>query len=153
MWSPQQYAMPPRLTPQELVPPALRPANVSPPETATGTAASSVEPLPSWPHTLKPQQYAAPFVVRPQVWYRQPASTAENASPPLTAAGTKLKPFEPFPSSPCPPSPQQYAVPLVLTPQLCSRPGPTLEKVRSPVTATGTDLGVTDPSPSGPKPL
>src|SRR2546429_1803756 len=55
-WSPQQYTMPGEVMPHELVPPALRPANVSPPETAAGTALFSVEPFPSWPHTLKPQQ-------------------------------------------------------------------------------------------------
>ena len=41
---------------------------LSPPKTATGTRLPVVVPLPSWPSPLVPQQYAAPPVVRPQMW-------------------------------------------------------------------------------------
>jgi hypothetical protein len=38
-----------------------------PPETATGVALLVIEPSPSWPDVLSPQQEAAPELVTPQV--------------------------------------------------------------------------------------
>jgi hypothetical protein len=79
---------------------------VNPPRTATGTLLDVVEPSPSSPSVLPPQQYAAPPVVSPQVWIG-PVATAENVSPPLTATGTVLDVVEPLPSRPVSFVPQQ----------------------------------------------
>jgi hypothetical protein len=40
---------------------------VFPPETAVGISFDAVEPSPSSPRSFRPQQYAAPLVVKPQV--------------------------------------------------------------------------------------
>src|SRR5437762_3266676 len=42
-------------------------AKLSAPDTGAGTVVVVVVPLPSWPYVFKPQQYAAPLVVMPQV--------------------------------------------------------------------------------------
>src|SRR2546425_4774872 len=61
------------------------PAKVSPPPTATGVVLLVVEPLPSWPLAFRPQQYAAPPVVRPHVKSRA-ALMAANTRPTVTVA-------------------------------------------------------------------
>jgi len=40
---------------------------LNPPAIATGIELLVVEPVPSWPEELSPQQYAAPALVSPQV--------------------------------------------------------------------------------------
>src|SRR5437870_10253241 len=80
MLSPEQYAAPAVVTPQEEEPhPGSTAANVSPPDTATGVVLLIWVPLPSWPPPLAPQQYAAPAGVTPQVT-PPPALTAANVS-------------------------------------------------------------------------
>src|SRR6266849_6545741 len=58
---------------------------MSPPPTATGVVLLVVEPLPSWPLAFRPQQYAAPPVVRPHVNSRA-ALMAANTRPTLIVA-------------------------------------------------------------------
>src|SRR6266550_3316636 len=82
-----------------------------------------------------------------------PAPTAANVSPPDTATGVRLLIVVPFPSSPEPLSPQQYAAPLGVTPQVSQRTPLTAANVSPPDTATGAGLLVVVPFPSSPEPL
>src|SRR5688572_26465745 len=87
--SPQQYAWPAVVSAQVYPswdPPAVICSNASPPVTATGAARSVVLPSPSCPRLLDPQQYAAPWAVRPQVC-STPVLREANVSPPVTATG------------------------------------------------------------------
>jgi hypothetical protein len=77
-----------------------------------------VVPFPSSPKALSPQQYATPFGVSAQVEYFSPALIAANESPPDAATGVELFVVVPLPNSPDELSPQQYAAPLGVTPQL-----------------------------------
>ena len=63
---------------------------MSPPATGTGVPLLIVEPSPSWPWTLSPQQYAAPPVVSPHVC-DLPALTAAKANPPATGTAVVLQ--------------------------------------------------------------
>src|SRR5438128_8728246 len=109
--------------------------------TFTGTLVFVVVPSPSWPRLLLPQQYTRPPRVTPQPWY-PPVLSRPNMSPPATATGTKLLlPVEPPPSCPYSLSPQQYAAPLVVRPQvLIALLALSAENVSPPSTATGTLL-------------
>ncbi len=66
--SPQQYAAPSVVRPQ-VAPEASSDANTRRPATSPGTGCGTVshDPSPSWPVSLRPQQYAAPALARPQV--------------------------------------------------------------------------------------
>src|SRR5207248_3173489 len=97
------------------VPPTMGMAGPVPNATAVGTSRVVVVPSPTWSRLLKPQQYAAPLGVTPQVW-ASPALTPPNKRPPATAVGTSRVAVVPSPSKP--PTPQQYAAPLVLTPHV-----------------------------------
>ena len=55
------------VSPQVCSLPALTEVKESTPETATGVVWTSVEPLPKTPVSPRPQQYAVPLVVTPQV--------------------------------------------------------------------------------------
>src|SRR5207253_8981699 len=106
--------------------------------------------MPSWPYPLAPQQYAAPVVVRPQLCKPPPTAippraTAENVRPPVTATGTELEVVEPSPNWPSELSPQQYAAPVVASPQVCHARALTADHVRAPVTAWGTDPKLYEP--------
>jgi len=85
---PQQYAPPADAIPQVSTPLTLRDRKVMPALTATGVSDAS----------RVPQQYAPPFVPRPQGVVDEPTSDV-NRTPPRTRAGTGL------------PAPQQYATP------------------------------------------
>jgi hypothetical protein len=91
--------------PQECCPPALSPAKVSPPDTGTGIELLFVVPLPSWPHLLNPQQYAAPLVVSPQVLWV--ALIALKLRPPDTGTGVAASVVVPLPRRPYALLPQQ----------------------------------------------
>jgi hypothetical protein len=67
--------------------PAARALKFNPPETATGVALLVVEPSPSSPCALEPQQSAAPAVVSPQVCNDGPAARTLNLEPAETATG------------------------------------------------------------------
>src|ERR1700690_1790662 len=78
--------------------------------TCTGTELAIVEPFPSWPELLPPQQNA--FVFEPQLWFFP--ATAPNSpgpSPVATATGMVLPVVVPLPSWPKVLSPQQYILP------------------------------------------
>src|SRR6266852_5208642 len=64
---------------------------MSPPPTATGVVLLVVEPLPSWPLAFRPQQYAAPPVVRPHVNSRA-ALMAANTRPTVIVAEPVARP-------------------------------------------------------------
>src|SRR5438477_294796 len=87
-----------------------------------------MEPSPSWPRLFAPQQYAAPVVVRAQVWSR-PGLIWENVNPPVTPTGTDLAVVDPSPSSPQGFPPQQYGAPLVVSAQVCVAPALTEAKL------------------------
>ena len=147
---PQQYATPEVARPQVWLPPALMEAKVKPPLTGTGVLGSGlVEPLPSWPTPLPPQQYAAPTVVIPQVWIK-PVLMEANVNPPLTGTGSAWSSVEPLPSWPKRPQPQQYAAPEVVTPQVWIEPALMDPNVRPPLTGTGVFWWSTEPLPSRP---
>jgi len=80
---------------------------VSAPETETGALRLVVEPSPSWPESLPPQQYPEPAVETAQT------CTADEMElklmPPVTGTGTilMLSAVDPVPSSPARLSPQQ----------------------------------------------
>src|SRR6266566_10011771 len=84
-----------------------------------------------------------------------PASTAAKLSPPVTATGLVRFVVVPSPSWPLSLSPQQYAAPAVVTPQVWKLPALTAAKVSPPTTATGLVCFVFAqvPSPSAPPPL
>src|SRR2546422_10687979 len=98
---------------------------------AVGTSRFVVVPSPSSPDPLKPQQYAAPLVVTPQVW-ASPALTPANERPPATGVGTSRVVVVPSPRRL--PTPQQYAAPLVLTPPVWLRPAAGAANGRPPGT-------------------
>jgi hypothetical protein len=68
-----------------------------PPETLTGVELLVVEPEPSWPDELSPQQYAAPSLTNPQVW-ELPVTRVLKRRPPETWTGAELLVVEPSPS-------------------------------------------------------
>src|SRR5207249_8518781 len=82
-----------------------------------------------------------------------PTLTAASVSPPETATGVALLVVVPFPSSPLPLYPQQYAVPLVVTPQALMKPALTAANVSPPETATGVQPLVVVAFPRTPEPL
>ncbi len=102
-----------------------------PPETATGCAVSPVVPLPNWPASSPPQQYAVLSAARAQVCSTPPL-TVRNRRPPDTAIGVRLQGSLPvemtqvslgrLPSCPLLLFPQQYARPLVARAQVCCPP-------------------------------
>src|SRR5688500_18591155 len=114
-------------------------AYVRPPATAEGTIQSTVDPSPTWPTSLSPQQCAAPPVARPHVCpMNPPAITWMKASPPDTGTGAGLSDVDPFPSAPKVFSPQQNAAPAAVRPQLCRpRPAVTATNVRDPDSRAG----------------
>jgi hypothetical protein len=77
------------VNPQACSRPVARALKRRPPETATGVELLVVEPVPSWPDVLSPQQYAAPALVSPQV-YEPPTARALKFNPPETATGVEL---------------------------------------------------------------
>src|SRR2546425_3362782 len=88
------------------------------PSTATGCSALLAVPLPSWPASLPPQQYAVLSAATAQVC-RAPALTEMKRKPPNTASGMLVHGSLPvevghvsvggLPSCPYGPHPQQYA--------------------------------------------
>src|SRR6266496_662657 len=113
--------------PQVVREPALMTWKVSPPSTATGVGLSVLEPLPSWPEKLDPQQDAVPEVVMRHVYpYPLPALTDLKVKPPGTGRGTVLQgsmPAQASASGPIPRRsakllPQQYPAPPVVTPHV-----------------------------------
>src|SRR5207245_10150717 len=88
------------------------------PTTATGCSALLAVPLPSWPASLPPQQYAVLSAATAQVC-RAPALTEMKRKPPDTASGVRLHgsllvevthvSVGGLPSCPYGPRPQQYA--------------------------------------------
>ena len=106
--------------PQLLLPPALTYANLYLPETCTGTllgALHAVAELAGRRHRSQHHACALPLVSTPQ-FELVPELTCANRIPPDTATGELLLPPPPFPSSPFPFEPQQYAAWAVVTPQL-----------------------------------
>src|SRR6266568_433627 len=96
---PQQYMVPPGTRPHVCFVAVPIEVNVSPPTTATGAKRWSVVLSPRLPKALRPQQYAAPLVVRAQL-YSDPALTAAKVALLATAEGVETLPALPFPSSP-----------------------------------------------------
>src|SRR2546426_11655908 len=82
-----------------------------------------------------------------------PALTERNWCPPDTGTGVVLIAVEPSPTWPRSDSPQQYASPPVVTPQLCVAPALTDWKTSPPDAATGTVLLAVEPMPSWPPEL
>src|SRR5207245_11273560 len=76
-----------------------------------------------------------------------------NVSAPDTPTGAALGVVVPCPSRPKRLSPQQYAAPPGVTPQVVPAPALTAAKVRPPDTATGVALLVVVPFPSWPESL
>lgn len=112
---PQQYPSPEVASAQvwyipELTAEKATPAGIS---TGTGEARCVVDPSPSWPYVLEPQQYALPCAVRPQVCEFPPDSVTIDGDDPI-ATGTNGVTYEfeeaPFPSCPYVLEPQQYVV-------------------------------------------
>src|SRR5690348_7596811 len=87
----------------------------------------------------------------PQVWYR-PAASTWNVSPPLTGPGVSGIPKKRFPSPSCPyeSSPQQYATPGAVRPQVWAPPAESDWNVSPPLTGTGLSRLAFVPSPSAP---
>ena len=105
--APQQYAVPPLVSPQADVFPTATSDRVSEPDTATGVVwAAVVVPLPSCPLPPAPQQYAAPALVSPHA-EAPPTAIDEKESEPDTATGTLLLADCALPSWPLVPRPQQ----------------------------------------------
>src|SRR5256885_6499875 len=71
---------------------------------------------------------------------------------PATFTGTLLSVVVPSPSSPAKLSPQQYARPASVTPQVWWKPALRLANVRPPLTGTGSELELVESLPSGPPP-
>src|SRR5215475_11307872 len=127
--------------------PAVIDVNRAPPRTRTGVFRSTVPPSPSWPNVLRPQQYASPSAVTPQVWLL-PAEIMVN-TPEATATGDERSKFEPSPNCPPPFSPQQLARPLEVSAHEKLDPEVMLTKRIEPAPAMmGTALCAIDGSPS-----
>src|SRR5207237_9554206 len=58
----------------------------------------------------------------------------------------------PVPSAPLRPEPQQYATPLVVTPQVCAPPALIVVNVRPPITARGVFANLAPVPPPRPSP-
>src|SRR5256885_9523864 len=71
---------------------------------------------------------------------------------PATFTGTLLSVVVPSPSSPVKLSPQQYARPASVTPQVWWEPALRFANVRPPLTGTGSELELVESLPSGPPP-
>ena len=83
--------------------PVLTAAKLTPAGATTSTGVNSwvVVPSPNWPLPLKPQQYAAPAAVTPQVW-RKRALTAAKLTPAGAATSTGFNSPVVLPSPSCP---------------------------------------------------
>src|SRR5439155_3495006 len=119
--------------------------------TRVGAYLSLFVPSPTWPNTLKPQQYSPGFVVRPHV-NSFPALICANVWPPATRVGLKWGAFPLSPTAPLGFLPQQYPVPVVVTPQECVHPAVIWANVRPPLTAEGTTRSAAESSPTAPSP-
>src|SRR5438552_11508030 len=100
------------------VPPAMARSGPVANATAVGTSRFVVVPSPSSPDPLKPQQYAAPLVVTPQVC-AAPALTPANERPPATGVGTSRGMVVRAPGRP--PRSAQDRTPVAITPPVRSR--------------------------------
>ena len=117
--------------------------------TATGVGLSttvppaSLEPSPSWPRQFTPQQCAVPLEVSPHVCM-EPATRLANLRFPVTAPGASLSypPLVPSPSTLQKLTPQQYAEPVRVSPQVWSCPAARLLNPIPPATATGSTAGI-----------
>src|SRR5438034_128735 len=85
--------------------------------------------------------------------YVPPAMGMAGAVPNATAVGTSRAVVVPSPSRPRPLKPQQYAVAVGVTPQVCAVPALRTANVRPPTTGVGTSRVVVVPSPTCPLPL
>lgn len=78
-------------------------------------------PFPIWPLLFRPQQYADPATVIPQVCVL-PVLKAFQVWPPATEVGDDAKAFVPFPNCPYAFEPQQYATRSADIPHVCEPP-------------------------------
>src|SRR2546430_3582845 len=119
------------------------------PSTATGCSALLAVPLPSWPASLPPQQYAVLSAATAQVC-RAPALTEMKRKPPDTASGVRLHgsllvevthvSVGGLPSCPYGPHPQQYAAEsAVPRPHVNEPPVATRNSDRAPATPTRSE--------------
>src|SRR5262245_5560956 len=90
--------------------PALTSTSVRPRATSAGAMRCAVVESPSWPESLRPQQYVPAPKTTAQVWW-SPALIGPKAWPPATATGVELAAWVPLPSWPYSLSPQQYVAP------------------------------------------
>ncbi len=86
--------------------PAFMDLKRRPPATAAGRLLVVVDPLPSWPKLLLPQQKAVPVAVIAHVW-PPPALIVVNRIAPATALGKALWSNDPLPNWPLLFCPQQ----------------------------------------------
>src|SRR6185503_20602181 len=105
--NPQQYAALSEAIPHVCPEPAESIVKDRPPATGRGVAliCGELDPVPSSPERLVPQQYAAPPDAIPQVW-SYPIVIEAKCSPPVTATGTVSGLKSPRPSCPEPFPPQ-----------------------------------------------
>src|SRR5437879_6766733 len=81
------------MSPQVWRPPAAIAVKLRPPLTRCGVKPAVRVPLPSWPKSFNPQQYASPVIVRPHEWdstespVARPEVMAVKLNPPCTATG------------------------------------------------------------------
>ena len=93
----------------------------------SGSSQSVRFSVPSWPELLRPQQYARPpkspsgVMVSPQVCW-SPAARAKNRCGVATGVARALLTVSPVPSCPKSLDPQQWAVPSIVSAQLCDPP-------------------------------
>src|SRR4051794_21698084 len=113
--------------------PSARDAKRSPPPTATGFVLSIVDPSPSCPCALNPQQYVAPSAVWAQLWYHPP-TTLVNTKPAGAATGAAVRRVAvvPSPSWPKPFHPQQETAPGALSAHVCRPPDATFVNATAP---------------------
>src|SRR3954468_24506172 len=112
--------------------------NLSPPATRVGEVSTPpAAPLPSWPWSLLPQQYAVLSAASAHVC-SPPAAIAENVTEVLTATGADRDVWVPSPSCANALRPQQYARPSVPMAHACALPTENLTPVANrAVVATG----------------
>src|SRR4051794_40480806 len=90
------------------------------PSTSTGTALSTMVPLPSLPNSPAPQHLTAPEASRAQVCM-VPAPTAMTPEDrPTTSTGTPLWIWEPSPSCPLSLNPQHLTPPVASRAHACA---------------------------------
>ena len=91
------------------------------PVSRRGELHGRLSPTPSWPESLRPQQYRTPSFLMAHVWAAPAATIAHDDEVPTRTGHVRFV-LSPTPSWPSALKPQHQSVPLVLMPHVCQPP-------------------------------